>query len=65
MNKKEEQRMREAFTDGFSKMFQNGLHQGTYAIAKVLYDKACDESKTYEERIQDIKKFCEVSLKNK
>ena len=44
------------------KIRQDGLIQGAKAISKVVYDKATDESKTFEERIEDIKKFCLVSL---
>ena len=41
---------------------QEGLATGTKAVSKVIYDKATDESKTYEERIADIIKFCKVGL---
>ena len=41
---------------------QNGLAEGCKAISKVVYDKATDESKSYEERIRDIIIFCETGL---
>ncbi len=48
---------REVFKNGFQKQYQNGLLQGARAMCKVVYDKACDEKKTLEERIEDIKSF--------
>lgn len=41
---------------------QNGLAEGCKAVSKVVYDKATDESKTYEDRIRDIITFCEIGL---
>lgn len=63
------------FTEGFKSMlrggmkqqFQEGLRQGTFAACKVIHDKALNEEKTAEERLEDIVNFCEVfaSLKPK
>ena len=58
--KHNDEMFRKTFEEGFKKHFQNGLLQGSRAICKVVYDKACDEKKTVEERIEDIKKFCSV-----
>lgn len=44
------------------KIRQAGLAAGAKAISAVVYEKATDESKSFEERINDIKKFCEVGL---
>lgn len=41
---------------------QAGLAMGAKAISGVVYEKATDESKTYEERIKDIIQFCSVGL---
>lgn len=57
--------LRYTFGSGLERQHRNGLAQGTYAACKVVYDKAVDESKTYEERINSIKKFCETFLNNK
>ena len=51
---------RETFREGFKKQYQNGLLAGSRAICKVVSDKASDETKTPEERIEDIKKFCRI-----
>jgi len=51
---------RKTFEEGFRKQFQNGLLQGSRAICKVVFDKASDEKKTIQERIDDIKKFCGI-----
>lgn len=48
---------RDVFKEGFKRQYQNGLLQGARAMCKVVYDKACDEHHTLEERIEDIKSF--------
>lgn len=63
MNSREENILREEFTKGYRSVFRSGLLQGSKAVCKVIFDKADDDSKTLEERIEDIKKFCKVSLK--
>lgn len=60
-----EKQLREAFNEGFEAARRTGLLQGAVAISKVVLDKANDTSKTPEERLADIIKFCEVSLHNK
>lgn len=52
----------QTFREGFKKQYQNGLLTGSKAICKVVHDKATDDAKTPEERIEDIKKFCGVLL---
>lgn len=44
------------------KVKQDGLAVGAKAISKVVYDKATDESKSYEDRIHDIITFCATGL---
>ena len=46
-------------------MFQKGLLQGSKAVCKVIYDKANDNKNNANEKIDEIKRFCEVSLNNK
>lgn len=41
---------------------QSGLAEGCKAISTVIYEKATDESRSYEERIRDIISFCETGL---
>ena len=60
-----EKKLKKAFNDGFKSVQQAGLLQGAVAISKVILDKANDTSKTPDERLKDIIKFCEVSLRNK
>lgn len=65
MTNKTEKQLREAFNEGFKKAHTSGLLQGTKAISKVVLDKATDTRKTPDERLADIIKFCEVSLKDR
>lgn len=44
------------------KVKQSGLAIGTKAISQVIYNKATDESKSCEERLEDIIKFCQIGL---
>lgn len=53
---------RKTFEEGFKKQYQNGLLTGSRAICKVVFDKANDETKDPQTRIDDIKKFCSVAL---
>ncbi len=41
---------------------QAGLAEGTKAISTVIYEKATDENKTCEERLDDIIAFCKTGL---
>lgn len=51
-----------SFRMNLEKQFRNGLTQGMYAACKVISEKATDESKSAEERIQDIVKFCNTAI---
>jgi len=60
-----EMKLRKTFNEGFKSAQRNGLLQGATAISKVVLDKANDTRKTPEQRLEDIVRFCEVSLKKK
>lgn len=45
------------------RQFRNGVAQGMYAACKIIYDQATDDTKTAEERLQEIIKTCEPSIK--
>ena len=51
-----------AFKKGFKEQYRRGLLDGTRAFTKVIYDKATDETKSVEERLQDVVQFAKVSL---
>lgn len=62
MNIQAEDKLREVFNKGYKNTFRNGLLKGSKAMCRVIFDKANNESKTPEDRIEDIKNFCKVSL---
>lgn len=64
MKSSTEKQLREAFNKGFESTHRIGLVQGAIAIAKVVLDKANNENKAPEDRLDDIIKFCEKSLHN-
>ena len=39
--------------------------KGAYAVCKVVYDRATDETKTPDERLNIIKEFCATLAKGK
>ena len=41
---------------------QAGLAAGTKAVSQVIYNIATNEDKTFEQRIEEITKFCSVGL---
>lgn len=51
-----------AFKNGLKEQYHRGLLDGTRAFTKVIYDKATDETKSVEERLQDVVQFAKVSL---
>ena len=61
---KAQERIKMALRENLEKQFRNGVTQGMYAACKVISDKASDEAKTHEERINDIITFCEPALKS-
>lgn len=57
-----EDAIRKQISETLKQTFRNGLLQGTTAICAVILEKAKQEDKTAEERINDIKTFCETGL---
>lgn len=64
MNANVEKELLKQFEKGYENTYRNGLLRGATAVSKVVLDKAKNTTKTLEERIDEIIKFCEVSLKN-
>ena len=62
---KAQERIKMTLRENLEKQFRNGITQGMYAACKVISDKASDETKTYEERINDIITFCKPALKDR
>lgn len=62
MNKQSEKLLRETFDKKLKEVHFDGLSQGAKAIAKVVLDKSNNPNKTPEARLDEIRKFCEVSL---
>lgn len=54
--------LRNELQDALKKQYVRGLTDGTKAIAGVVFEKAKDQTKTAEERIDDIIAFCTPSL---
>ncbi len=57
--------LRMSFRQKLEEQLKHGLAQGMYAACKVMLDKASNEEKTPEERIEDIKAFCDTIVKVK
>jgi len=51
-----------SFRYRLEEQFKRGLLQGSYAITKVVYDRATDENKTVDERLENIIAFCKTGL---
>jgi len=62
---KAQERIKMTLRENLEKQFRNGITQGMYAACKVISDKASDETKAYEERINDIIAFCQPALKGR
>lgn len=56
--------VKQVFQEKFQEIFNKGLLQGCTAIAGVVLEKATKGNESAEKRIEDIIKFCEISLKN-
>ena len=65
MRKQDEIKIQEMLTETLRDTHRNGLLQGSKAMCAVIYEKAIDSSRTYEDRIADIITFCEISLGDK
>lgn len=60
MGKHNDQVFKQVVTDGLRKQHSSGIAQGAYAMCKVVLDKATDESKTIEQRLNDVIAFCSI-----
>lgn len=47
------------------KVYSNGLSVGTKSIARVILEKALDETKSEHDRLVDIAEFCKRGLTDK
>lgn len=65
MAKHNDQVFRRVVTEGLRKQHSTGIAQGAYAISKVILDKATDEKKTPEERLESVIAFCKTCTKLK
>ncbi len=61
-NKNKDLLFRQIVTDSLQKQHMAGLTQGAYAMCQVVLDKAKDDSKTADERIADIIRFCSTCI---
>ena len=62
LDKQQEETLRQEFEKGLKAQFRNGLAQGVYSVSKVIHDKAADESLPAEERLNEIIRFCKISI---
>ena len=60
MGKHNDKLFKQVVTGGLRKQHTAGIAQGAYAMCKVILDKARNESKTAEERLNDVIAFCNV-----
>lgn len=67
MSKHDDNTFKRVVTGGLQKQHTAGIAQGAYAMCSVILEKAKNEEKTPEERLEDIIKFCTIciDLKNK
>lgn len=65
LKKKDEKEIVKSFEKKFREIHSAGLMQGCKAMCKCVLDKLNNENLSAEERLEDIKKFCEVSLSSK
>lgn len=63
MAKHNNQVFRRVVASGLQKQHTAGIAQGAYAMCRVILDKATDETKTVEQRLEDIIAFCKVCTK--
>ena len=63
MNKlAEEKDIEEIIKTKLNETYQNGLATGCKAMCKVILDKLQNKNKSVPERLNDVIKFCNVSL---
>ena len=64
-DKEFQEKLKAKFREGYENEFKRGLAKGAYAVCKVVYDRATDETKTPDERLNIIKEFCATLAKGK
>lgn len=65
MSKHNDQVFKRVVTGGLQKQHTAGVAQGAYAMCKVVLEKATDETKPVEQRLEDVIAFCEICTKLK
>ena len=60
MGKHNDQVFKRVVTGGLQKQHTAGIAQGAYAMCKVILDKATNEAKPVEQRLEDVIAFCKV-----
>ncbi len=63
MSKHNDQVFKRVVTGGLQRQHTAGVAQGAYAMCKVILDKATDETKTAEQRLEDVIAFCRICTK--
>lgn len=63
MGKHNDGMFKRVVTDGLRKQHTAGVAQGAYAMCRVILDKATNEAKSAEERLEDIIAFCRTCAK--
>ncbi len=58
-DKEFQKKLQLTFRDKLYDQFRGGLAQGMYAACKTILSRATDETKTQEERLQNVIAFCE------
>lgn len=62
MTIQEEQLLKETFEQKFKEIHTKGLAEGLYSACKVIMDTANSITMSETERLDAIRRFCEVSL---
>lgn len=57
-----DKQLEEKVKEELQKAYSNGLSVGTKSIAKVILEKALDETKSEHDRLIDIAEFCKRGL---
>lgn len=62
MTEKQENKMLKTIKENLEKQRNGGIQIGIIAASKVIYDKLNDTSKSLLDRVEDVKRFCKISL---
>lgn len=60
MNRKTEEQLKQKIREGYNHELTRGIAKGIWAASRIIYDYANDENLTAEQRLQNIREFCEV-----